>query len=165
MFQELKKKLLAGETTFTIALPQALPALRGKITDDKLVWLASELQGYSNAMDYYNDPKNDLPKYRIVRGSICMMKPDGSMHPVQHPMANREEFFLGAPISWIEEFATFPGDTSLVELPELSAFTAKQGGGVVCQCQKAELRRIIAQFRNDFIKLLDQVVASSPSSQ
>ncbi|MBL8081736.1 MAG: hypothetical protein JNN26_03910, partial [Candidatus Obscuribacter sp.] len=43
----------------------------------------------------------------------------------------------------------------------LTAFMGAGGGGVICQCQKSELRRIIATFRNEFIAILDKVGETS----
>ena len=157
MFQDLKKKLLTGQVTFGDALPKALPQLRGKISDDKLLWLASELQGYSNAIEFYQNQSHNLPKYRIVPGALFLMTPDGTLNELKHPYAKRTDYFLSAPVAWLEEFARLQGDISLVEVPELTAFMSGGGGGVVCQTKKYELRRIIANFRNEFLALLDQV--------
>ncbi|MBI1271273.1 hypothetical protein GC174_12655 [bacterium] len=155
MFEELKRKLLSGQTTFEKALPEALPNLRGKISDEKLMWLANELQGYQQALDFYQTANHDLPTYRIVQGDIYLWR-DGSYEELNHPYARRTEYFLSAPISWIEQFSNLPEDTSTVELPELSTFMAQGGGGIVCVCANAELKRIIARFRNEFIQLLDE---------
>ncbi|MBS1992267.1 MAG: hypothetical protein JSS86_05505 [Cyanobacteria bacterium SZAS LIN-2] len=157
MFQELKQKLLSGQITFSEALPKALPQLRGKISDEKLLWLASELQGYSNAIEFYQNQNHGLPRYRIVPGALFLMTPDGNLNELKHPYAKRTDFFLSAPVSWLEEFARLQGDISIVEVPELTSFMSGAGGGVVCQTKKVELRRIIANFRNEFIALLDQV--------
>ena len=154
MFQELKKKLLSGQTTFAKALPDALPQLRGKVADEKLMWLSNELQGYQQALDFYQTANHDLPPYRIVVGDLYLMRADGNIEEINHPYANREKYFLSAPITWIEDFSNFPDQQSIVELPELSTFMAQAGGGIVCVCQKSELQRIIATFRNEFIQLL-----------
>ncbi len=163
MFQELKAKLLAGQISFNQALPQALPQLRGKIADEKLLWLASELQGYANAIEFYQTENHNLPAYRIVPGILRLMTADGNLVELKHPYAKRDHIFLSSPISWIEEFAgsSEHGPQSLVEVPELTAFMSKGGGGVVCETSQAELRRIIATFRNQFIDLLDQVEAKT----
>ncbi len=163
MFQELKVKLLAGQITFNQALPQALPQLRGKIADEKLLWLASELQGYASAIEFYQTEDHNLPPYRIVPGTLRLMTGDGNLVELKHPYAKRTKIFLSSPISWIEEFASHnqQGTQSLVEVPELTAFMSQGGGGVVCETTQAELRRIIATFRNQFIDLLDQVEAKS----
>lgn len=161
MFEDLKRRLLSGEISFTQALPEALPQLRGKITDDNLLWLSSELQGYADALTFYQSPNHGLPAYRAVPGALYLMRQDGSFEPLNHPYAARDRFFLSAPIHWLEEFSNLQGDDSLVELQEFGAFVAKMGGGVVCSCPKSELKRIIATFRNEFIKLLDQVDAAA----
>jgi hypothetical protein len=157
VFQELKQKLLSGQMTFAEALPKALPQLRGKVSDEKLLWLASELQGYSNAIEFYQNNTHGLPRYRIVPGALFLMTADGNLNELKHPYARRTDYFLSAPVAWLEEFARLQGDISLVEVPELTAFMSGAGGGVVCQTKKVELRRIIANFRNEFIALLDQV--------
>ena len=164
MFQQLKQQLLSGQTTFSKALPDALPELRGKITDEKLMWLSNELQGYQQALDFYQTTNHDLPPYRVVPGSLYLMQADGNMQEINHPYATRTEFFLSAPISWIEEFSNFPDETSIVELPELSTFMAQAGGGIVCVCARSDLRRIIATFRNEFIKLLDEIERGNGSA-
>lgn len=161
MFQDLKQKLLTGEISFNQALPQALPKLRGQIADEKLLWLASELQGYANAIEYYQSGGHSLPQYRIVPGTLKHLTSDGNLAELRHPYAKRDKIFLGAPISWLEEFSLQHGDWVLVEVPELTSFMSGIGGGVVCETRKEELRRIIATFRNEFINLLDKVSASS----
>lgn len=157
MFQDIKRRLLTGQMSFGEALPKALPAMRGKASDDKLLWLASELQGYSNAIEFYQSPAHNLPKYRIVPGGLYLMTSDGNLNELKHPYAKRNDYFLSAPVAWLEESARLQGDLSLVEVPELTAFMSASGGGVVCQTQKYELRRIIAAFRNHFIALLDSM--------
>lgn len=161
-FQKLKQQLLQGQTTFTKALPEALPALRGKIQDDKLNWLSNELQGYPEALEFYKGSE-DLPKYRIVQGALYHLQLDGNMEPLNHPYARRETFFISAPIMWVEEASGYPNEESIVELQEFGAFMAAVGGGVVVSCRKAELKRIIATFRNEFIKILDEVIAKEAS--
>lgn len=162
----MKRKLLAGETTFSEALPSALPNLRGKIPDEKLLWLSNELQGYQEALNFYQMDNHELPIYRIVPGDLYLMRPDGNCEEINHPYAKRDKYFLSAPIHWIEEFANFPDETSIVELPELSTFMAQAGGGIVCVCARSELKRIIAHFRNLFIQLLDEAekAAGAPSN-
>ncbi|GEM_PF-450768 len=162
-FQKLKQQLLQGQTTFTKALPEALPALRGKIQDDKLNWLSNELQGYPEALEFYKSTDNDLPKYRIVQGALYHLQPDGNMEPLNHPYARRNDFFISAPIMWVEEASGYPNDDSLIELQEFGAFMAAVGGGVVVTCKKTELKRIIATFRNEFIKILDEVISKEAS--
>jgi hypothetical protein len=158
VFEELRQKLLSGQISFSQALPEALPKLRGRVTDDNLLWLSSELQGYADALTFYQSANHGLPVYRAVPGALYIIRPDGSFEPLNHPYASRDRFFLGAPISWIEEFSNLQGDESLVELAEFGSFISKSGGGgVVCACPKTELKRIIATFRNEFIKLLDRV--------
>lgn len=166
VFQNLKSQLLSGQISFNQALPQALPELRGKVPDAKLLWLASELQGYENAVSYYQSGDHELPKYRIVPGTLRFVTPDGQLTELKHPYAKRDMIFLSSPISWLEEFATYDGDISIVDVPELTAFmNGGNGGGVVCETQKSELRRIIATFRNEFIALLDQVSQAQATSQ
>lgn len=162
-FQRLKRELLQGQTTFTRALPEALPALRGKIQDEKLNWLSNELQGYPEALEFYKSTDNELPKYRIVQGALYHLQPDGNFNELNHPYARRNDFFISAPITWVEEAANLPEDDSLVELQEFGSFMAAVGGGVVCSCKKTELKRIIATFRNEFIKILDEVIAKEAS--
>ncbi len=161
MFQQLKAQLLSGQISFNQALPQALPELRGKIADEKLLWLASELQGYDGAASYYQSESHGLPQYRIVAGQLRYMTPDGQIGELKHPYAKRDQIFLSSPISWLEEWSNHPGDMSLVEVPELTAFMGSGGGGVICECQKSELKRIIATFRNEFIAVLDKVSAET----
>jgi hypothetical protein len=113
-------------------------------------------------LSFYQSQHHGLPNYRAVPGALYIIRPDGSFEPLNHPYASRDRFFLSAPISWLEEFSNLQGEESLVELQEFGAFIAKTGGGgVVCACPKTELKRIIATFRNEFIKLLDQVDKAS----
>jgi len=166
VFQKLKQDLLSGNTTFSKALPEALPLLRGNAPDEALIWLSNELQGYQNALDFYRAQKHDLPAYRVVRGSIYLMMPDGSMQTLNHPYAQRPDFFLSAPINWVEDFSKFDGNESIVEMAEFASFFGGLGGaGVVCVCNRSELVRVIATFRNEFIRLLDYVMAQQAKKE
>ena len=162
--QELKRKLLTRQISYSEALPLALPDLRGKIADDKLLWLASELQGYQNAMEFYQSRVGDFPKWRIVKGQLRLLNTAGALVSVNHPFANRAEFFLGAPISWLEQFASQPEDPSLVDLPELTSLIGKGTGNVVCVLPRAQLNLVIANSRRDFMSLLDHVLSQTPQA-
>ena len=51
--QDLKRKITNKELALPDALAKALPMLRGLVPDDKLMWLASELQGYPNGLEFF----------------------------------------------------------------------------------------------------------------
>jgi hypothetical protein len=159
--QEIKSKMLANQLTMGEALASALPFFRGKVSDEKLHWLASELQGYPNPLDFYRGQFNDLPSYRVVSGSLKLMSPKGELSELKHPFASRNKFFLAAPLAWLEEFARLPGDPAMVELAELTAYMGKVGAAVICQCPRHELFAILAKFKEQFVALIDEVAVPS----
>lgn len=156
--QDIKSKMLANKLPLVEALASALPLLRGKISDEKLLWLASELQGYGNALDFYNNKDHGLPKYRIVSGTLKLMTANGELTDLQHPLASRKTFFLAAPLAWLEEFAKLPGDPATVESAELTAYMGRLSGTVVCRCPRAELLAILTNFKKEFVALIDEVI-------
>lgn len=143
--------------TLPDALAKALPLLRGHVTDEKLLWLANELQGYQNALEFFQSNSTEFPQYRIVTGRIWLLTPQGNLTELKHPWAQKERIFLSAPVSWLEEAHVAPGDTSLVDMMELTNYLAKGFGHVVCECPKEHVRSILTVFRQRFIQLLDQV--------
>lgn len=156
--QELKRKLTTREMTLPDALAKALPLLRGQIADEKLLWLASELQGYQDALTFFqSDSEAGFPSYRIVSGKMWLLSPQGNFSELNHPWTKKEKMFLSAPVSWLEEAVAAPGDTAIVDMQELTNYLAKGGGYVVCECSKEQIRSILSIFKSRFIQLLDEV--------
>lgn len=159
--QDLKRQITNKEISLPDALARALPLLRGKVTDEKLMWLASELQGFQNGLDFFQNHANEaalkeFPAYRIVTGKIWLLTPQGTLAELNNPMTQRERVFLSAPVSWLEEALNDPNDTCLVDMTELTNLFAKGVGNVVCECPKEHLRGILSIFRQRFIQVLDE---------
>ena len=160
MLTELKTKLLANQIQLGEALGRALPSFRGKVGDARLNWLANELQGYPNALDFYKNPSNEFPPYRIVKGSLRVMDQQGNVQSVQHAIGQRTEFFLAAPIAWLEDSAQMPGQITYVELPELNIYMGMLGNAV-CEVTKEQIERIILNFKRSFIACIDEVLTKA----
>ena len=165
--QELKRKITTKEISLPDALAKALPLLRGHVTDEKLMWLASELQGYPNGLEFFQKKLDEaalkeFPPYRIVSGKIWLLTPQGTLAELNNPMTTRDRIFLSAPVSWLEEALNDPNDTCIVDMSELTNYFAKGVGNVVCECPKEHLRGILSVFRQRFIHLLDEVMVNSP---
>ncbi len=163
VFSETKERVLNGDMRLSDAIARILPTLRGKASDDVLIWCSNELQGYSNGLDYYHRKFTDLPPYRVVSGIIKVIQKDGSSVAISHPMASRNEYFLSASVGWLEDFYSLPGELSVVELPELTTYIGKETGGtIVCQCTKTQLLRIIGSIKQSLLALLDKELAPKP---
>lgn len=154
--QTINSKLQLREISIEQAIVKALPMLRGKVGDETLLWLVSELQGYHAALDFYQNEKHNLPEYRVVTGQLQLMEPTGAISPVNHPLARRRRYFLSAPVSWLEEFLSLPGDVSLVELPDLTAYLGTGKGTVICQCPKPELMKMLVIIRQKVMAVLSK---------
>ncbi len=161
MLLELKRKIQVGELQLGDALAQALPSFRGQVGDSRLLWLSHELQGYPHALDFYQKPSNEFPPYRVVNGKLKVMDRQGNLSAVSHSIGQRTQFFLAAPIAWLEESALLPGNITYVELPELNTYMKMGMGEAVCEVSKEQIQRIIASFRQSFIALIDEVLAHS----
>jgi hypothetical protein len=156
---ELKTKLLANQILLGEALGRALPSFRGKVGDARLNWLANELQGYPNALDFYKNPSNEFPPYRVVQGALRVMDGQGNVAPVAHAIGQRKEFFLAAPVAWLEDSANMPGQITYVELPELNIYMGMGMGNAVCEVSKEQIERILGNFKRSFIACIDEVLA------
>lgn len=160
LFSQTKERLVNGDIRVCDAIARILPTLRGKASDDVLIWCSNELQGYPNGLDYYHRKFTELPPYRVVSGMIKVIQKDGSHVAISHPMASRNEYFLSAPVGWLEDFYSLPGELSVVELPELTTYIGKETGGtIVCQCTKTQLLRIIGSIKLSLLALLDKEMA------
>ncbi len=157
--QQIQLKLEQNKIALADAIVEVLPLLRNKESDDTLRWLVNELQGYSDTMSFYSNPNHRLPQYRVVNGNLKLLGKNGEMTDLDHALANRSEYFLGAPVSWLEEFASLPGNDCVAELPELAK--QLQSGLVVLQLPKAQLLRILNEVRARFLLLLDKVGSQS----
>lgn len=152
--EQLQLKLQENKISLSDAIVEALSYLRKKESDETLGWLVNELQGYSNSMAFYSQANHGLPEYRIVNGTLKLLGKNGEMASLDHALANRKQYFLGSPVSWLEEFASLPGDLSIAELPELAS--SFQSGQVVLQLPKAQLIRILNEVHGRLLVLLDK---------
>jgi len=158
---EIKRRCASGDVRLSDALARALPKFRGLVADDVLIWCSSELQGYSNALEFYQRGDHQLPLDRVVEGQLRVVHADGTFGDIEHQLAQRSEYFLSAPLAWLEDFYSLPGEYTVVDLPELTTYIGRQSGGtIICQCSKAELERIICNFRTQFITVIDGVLSA-----
>lgn len=159
MLDEIKQRLLSNDLRPSDALSRALPKFRGLVPDSRLEWCANELNGYQNAFEYYQGRANEFPGYRVVIGKLKILRPDNTFAETQHKLAQRSEFFLAAPLQWIEDFYTLPGHTTVVDLPELTTYIGRTvGGTAVCECEKGQLELLLQGFNNTFLALLDETI-------
>jgi hypothetical protein len=91
-----------------------------------------------------------------------MMNQTGAVAPVTgHAIGKRSEFFLAAPIAWLEESYQLPGAVTYVELPELNVYLKGQVGNAVCELSKDQLTRILNSFKQSFCAIIDEVTAKA----
>ncbi len=154
---EIRQKLQRKEITVGDAIVKALPLLRDRVQDDTLTWLACELQGYPNGIEFYQGKATNLPEYRVVTGALKLMDPTGAISDFNHPFASRGKYFLSAPVSWLEEFASLPGTNALADCPDLTSLLMKGQGNVVCEFTKPQLNQVITHIRQRLISLLDKM--------
>lgn len=161
MLQDLKTKIQSGQISLNDGIMKAMPSFRGKVSDERLIWLSNELQGYPNALDFYSRPSQDFPPYRVVAGKLKMMDKNGNVSDVtNHPLAQRNELFLAAPVAWLEESMMLPGHITYVELQELNVYLKGQGAAV-CELTKDQLTRILNSLRQSVCALIDEVMAKA----
>jgi hypothetical protein len=153
VLEKLRSDLEHNRISLADAIVKALPALKDKQNDATMSWLSSELQGYSNPLNFYYKNNQSFPPYRVVEGSLKLMK-EGNLVNFEHPLADRSKYFLSAPVAWLEESYLLPGDLCLTEMSELShdktstdviviAYTHKQLQGTLTEIKK----RLIALLR------------------
>ncbi|HEY9788465.1 MAG TPA: hypothetical protein V6D17_23955 [Candidatus Obscuribacterales bacterium] len=160
--QELRNKAALKNSQLSRVLDEALPHFRNRLNEQQLEWCRHELHGYEPPITIYKGEAEDLSPYRLVVGAIRLAKADGSLHEIDHPIAQQEEFFVCAPLSRLEKCCAEPGEISIVELPVLTAHLGEQmGGKIVCECDKSELERIITGVRLNVVALLDQAMKKS----
>jgi len=162
---QIRQQILHREVSVGEAVLKALPLLKEKVSEETLRWLVNELQGYENAVAFYQSKKatHNLPEYRVVTGKLKLMDSAGSLNELKHPFAQRGTYFLGAPVSWLEQFAALPGDTALADCPDLTSYLASGDGMVICEFSKPQLVTIISQVRTKLMALLDQAAQEEPS--
>jgi hypothetical protein len=155
MLQDLKRDILAGKRTIADAITAALPLFRGKLNEHKVAFLVNEYQGYQNiALDWYKRPSKEFPNYRIIEGQMKMMDTnDGSVSDVTHPMTANKQFFISAPISWVEESLGLGIDPTMVEMSEMGRMP---NGILVCITAKANVQRIIDIVKQSLLSFIDE---------
>ena len=156
---QIRQQLQRKEISVGDAAVKALPLLRGKVSDETLLWLVSEVQGYQNSIDFYQDKGNttNLPGYRIVSGKLRLLDGSGMLTELKHPFASRGKYFLSAPVSWLEQFESLPGDKALADCPDLTSYMGKGLGTVVCEFPKPQLGQMIVHIRQRLLAILDKV--------
>jgi hypothetical protein len=161
VLQDLKTKIQGGQISLNDAIMKAMPSFRGKVSDERLIWLSNELQGYPNALDFYSRPSQEFVPYRVVAGRLKMMDKTGNVSDLtNHPIAKRNEFFLSAPVAWLEESMLFPGQITYVEMQELNVYLKGQGAAV-CELTKDQLTRILNSLRQSLCAVIDEVTAKA----
>jgi hypothetical protein len=159
MLEELKRDVLNGKRSLAEAITLALPSFRNKLSEHKIAYLVSEYQGYANiALDYYKRPSKEYPNYRVVPGQMKMMQiDDGQLADLTHPLASKSEFFIAAPIAWVEESLGLGIDPTMVEMAELGKLP---NGIVVIVTAKAGPQRIIDIVRQSLLSFIDEAEMS-----
>ncbi len=155
MLEELKRDVLNGKRSLAEAITMALPAFRDKLSEHKISYLVNEYQGYQNiALDYYKNPTKDYPNYRVVPGQLKLMQiDDRSAHRSSHPLAAKSEFFIAAPIAWVEESLGLGIDPTMVEMAEMGKMP---NGIVVIVTAKVGAQRIIDIVRQSLLSFIDE---------
>jgi hypothetical protein len=154
--QTINSKLQLREISIEQAIVKALPVLRGKVDDETLHWLVNELQGYGNSLEFYQNERHGLPEYRVISGKLELMSPSGQIAPFEHQFAKRGRYFLNAPVAWLEGFLSLPGNTVVVELPDLATYLGSGMGNVICQCPRSELIKMLVIIRQKVMSVLTQ---------
>lgn len=156
MLQDIKRDVMNGTRPLADAITRALPEFRGKLSEQKVAYLVNEYQGYSNiAHDWYKRPTKEYPQYRIVSGEMKLMKTtDGSVMDVKHPLATNKQFFIAAPISWIEESCGLGIDPTMVEMSEMGKMPM---GLIVCVCPRSQIERIREVVKQSLLSFIDEV--------
>lgn len=155
MLEELKRDIINGKRPIGEAITLALPAFRNKLSEHKITYLVSEYQGYqTNALDYYKRPSKEYPSYRIVSGKLQMMKmDDGSLQEVKHPLADRQQFFISAPIAWVEESANLGIDPTMIEMSEMGKMPQAL---LVCVVPRIEIQRCLDIVKQSLLAFIDE---------
>jgi len=159
---QIRQQLQRKQISVGDAAVKALPLLRGKVSDETLLWLVSEVQGYQNSIDFYQekgDTSNllNLPAYRIVTGTLRLLDGNGQLTELKHPFASRGKYFLSAPVSWLEQFESLPGEKALADCPDLTSYMGRGLGTVVCEFPKPQLAQMIVHIRQRLLAILDKV--------
>lgn len=156
---EIKYRISSNKMPLSEALATALPKFRGLADDNLLFWCVNELQGYNDGLNYYQEHAHNLPQYRVVQGRLAVVMPDGNWAQINHALAQRGQYFLSAPVQWLEDFAAVQGDDAIVDLPELTNFIGRQmGGTVICATKKTQLVRILDMSKQSFMSALEHVI-------
>ena len=159
---QIRQQLQRKEISVGDAAVKALPLLRGKVSDETLLWLVSEVQGYQNAIEFYQDKgtPSHLPAYRIVSGQLRLLDANGVLTELKHLFASRGKYFLSAPVSWLEQFESLPGEIALADCPDLTSYMGKGIGTVVCEFPKPQLQQCIVHIRQRLLAVLDKVAGA-----
>lgn len=154
VINKLRSDLEHNKISLADAIVKALPILKDKHNDATMSWLSNELQGYSNPLNFYYQADHSFPPYRIVSGSLKLMTKEGNLVNVEHPLSDRSKYFLSAPVSWLEESNSLPGeDMCYTEMSELS-HDKSSGEVVVLAYTHRQLQATLAEIKKRLIALL-----------
>ena len=60
-------------------------------------------------------------------------------------------------LAWLEEFAKLPGETVLVELPDLTNLISAGRGNIACECTKDQLSLVLSIVRGKVLEVMNQI--------
>ncbi len=155
MLEALKRDIINGSKPLAEAITLALPEFRDKISEHKIAYLVNEYQGYqTNALDYYKRPSKEYPPYRVVSGQLKLMKiADGELQDVTHPLATREQFFISAPVSWVEESVHLGIDPTMIEMAEMGKTASSI---MVCIVPRIQIQRMLDIVKQSLLAFIDE---------
>lgn len=170
--REIIEEAKRPDTDIGALIAEAIPLLGNeRLKPQEWTSLQHDRDGFKNqiGIDYYL--REPLDKYdcgylpyngmahRQRPGRLVVLKADGTQSDVTHELAKREEFFIGAPISQIQQLAQMPGHTSLVELSDLTEYIGQQEGGkIALVLDKSHLDQIVRNTRNALATLIDLAI-------
>ncbi len=141
------------------ALQQAIPLLRGLVSDQELAWLAQEQEGYGVIPEFHEALPEGLPTYRLVYAGELIALADGQeVGALQWPSAASRLVFIASPLDEIER------EISEATSEWLSSGADHDIGGPSTQVQSVAIYhvtqalRIVARFRFEFTDLLFRVL-------
>lgn len=127
--------------------------------------------GYNNqvGIEYYLKPplgrgeSGHMPHpgmaHRERPGKLVVLRPAGAQADVSHEIAQRTAFFIGAPIAHIQELSELPGETSIIELADLTEYIGEaEGGGIALVVEKRHLEQMVKNSRSGVAALIDLVI-------
>lgn len=158
MLDDIKRRLLNREITLAEAIERVRTEAVNQLTDIRLRWLESELNGYPARKKVLEESSLHEPEYRKLQGRYLAQLSTGEWVDVSDTNLGDYPGFLGVGIATIEDVVRSKGNQEI----DLPLGEIIPGTPFRLRIHRDQLSNIDESVRSRLIDLIDEIQSDAP---